>query len=99
MNTVEHVVAQPVGTQRAAVAHSVLENLPRVGEVVLVLPKDAEHLAVVARLGLAHQAERNRRESRVSLEFNLAIGRQRLRRATLEQVIESLGFVLEIAVL
>ena len=59
MDAVHHVVAQSIGTEGATVTDAMLENIPSVGKLGFVFPHDAEHLAIVTRLGLADQAERN----------------------------------------
>ena len=59
MDAVHHVVAQAIGTEGATVTDAMLEDIPSVGKLCFVFPDDAEHLAIVMRLGLADQAERN----------------------------------------
>ena len=57
MRSIEHVVAQAVRSEEAAVAHAVIQDIPGVGKVSLIFPEDAQHFAVVMRLGLADEAE------------------------------------------
>ena len=70
MHAVEDVIAQTVRTERAAVAHAVIENIPGVGQLAAVFPKNAEHLAIVLRLGLTDQTERHEARKQGIVGFN-----------------------------
>ncbi len=58
MNAVDDVVAQAVGTKRAAVADAMIEDIPGVGEFVPVVPQHGKHFTEVPRFRLADQTER-----------------------------------------
>src|SRR3972149_464178 len=58
MDPIHDVVAQPIGTERTAIADPVAQDIPGVRQLRLVFPDDGGHLAKVMRLDLA-EAERD----------------------------------------
>src|SRR5437867_6161322 len=56
VDTVQGVVAQPAGSERAPIADAMVQNAPGVRQIVPVFPEDAEHLEVMVGL-LMPQAE------------------------------------------
>src|SRR5690606_7389719 len=54
MRALHGPIVQPSDAERAAIAHALADDLPRVAEIVAVLPHDLRHVAEVLRLHLTH---------------------------------------------
>src|SRR5262245_61137195 len=60
MNALNGPVAKTRHAERTAIATALAQHLPRVAEVVAILPRDLRHVAKMVRLGLA-ETERDGR--------------------------------------